>query len=432
MPPASTPHSGLSQGESFRSVGVPSGGPFWKRLGAFMGPGFLVAVGYMDPGNWATDIAGGSAFGYTLLSVILMSNLMAIVLQALSARLGIAAGLDLAQACRRYYSRPVSFALWVLAEIAIIACDLAEVLGTAIALKLLFGIDLVWGVMLTALDVFLILALQRYGFRRLEAFIVALLIIIAGCFAFELFYAAPDMGEVIGGLVPTPGIVTDPAKLYLAIGILGATVMPHNLYLHSSIVQTRAFEDKREAVTFATIDSTVALGLAFFINAAILIVAAATFHTAGRTDVAEIEEAYKLLSPMMGVGAASVVFASALLASGQNSTVTGTLAGQIVMEGFLDIRLPIWARRMVTRLIAIVPAVVVVGMVGDGGATQLLVLSQVVLSLQLPFAVVPLVTFTARRSIMGEFASPIWLRTLAWTIAAVIISLNVTLLWGML
>ncbi len=439
MPPASTPlpssspaHPGLSQGESFRSVSVPAGGPFWKRLGAFMGPGFLVAVGYMDPGNWATDIAGGSAFGYTLLSVILMSNLMAIVLQALSARLGIAAGLDLAQACRRYYSRPVSFVLWLLAEVAIIACDLAEVLGTAIALKLLFGIDLVWGVMLTALDVFLILALQRYGFRKLEAFIVALLIIIAGCFAFELFYAAPDMGDVMAGLVPTPGIVTDPAKLYLAIGILGATVMPHNLYLHSSIVQTRAFEDKREAVTMATIDSTVALGLAFFINAAILIVAAATFHTAGRTDVAEIEEAYKLLSPMMGVGAASIVFAIALLASGQNSTVTGTLAGQIVMEGFLDIRLPVWARRMVTRLIAIVPAVLVVGIVGDGGATKLLVLSQVVLSLQLPFAVVPLVAFTARRSIMGDFASPVWLRTLAWTITAVIISLNLTLLWGMI
>ncbi|WP_445191972.1 Nramp family divalent metal transporter [Sphingomonas sp. Tas61C01] len=432
MPPTTVSHPGLSHGETHRSIAVPKGGPFWRRLGAYMGPGFLVAVGYMDPGNWATDIAGGSAFGYTLLSVVLLSNLMAIVLQALSARLGIAAGLDLAQACRAYCSRPVSFALWVLAEIAIIACDLAEVLGTAIALKLLFGIDLVWGVMLTALDVFLILALQRYGFRKLEAFIVALLLIIAGCFAFELFHAAPDMGAVMAGLVPTSGIVTDPAKLYLAIGILGATVMPHNLYLHSSIVQTRAFEDKREAVTLATIDSTVALGLAFFINAAILVVAAATFHTAGRTDVAEIDEAYRLLSPMMGVGAASVVFAVALLASGQNSTVTGTLAGQIVMEGFLNLRLPLWARRMVTRLIAIVPAVFVVAATGDTGATKLLVLSQVVLSLQLPFAVVPLVAFTARRSIMGEFASAMWLRVLAWTITAVIIALNVTLLWGMI
>ncbi len=425
-----------SLGGSHRSVAVPIGGTGWRRLGAFMGPGFLVAVGYMDPGNWATDIAGGSAFGYTLLSVILLSNLMAIVLQALSARLGVASGLDLAQACRAYYSRPVSFALWVLAEVAIIACDLAEVLGTAIALKLLFGVPLVWGVIVTALDVFLILALQRYGFRKIEAFIVALLVIIAGCFAYELFHARPDLGAVMTGLIPTPGIVTDPAKLYLAIGILGATVMPHNLYLHSSIVQTRAFaptdEGKAEAAKMATLDSTIALGLAFFINAAILIVAAAVFHTAGRTEVAEIDEAYRLLAPMMGVGAASVVFGVALLASGQNSTVTGTLAGQIVMEGFLNLRLPVWLRRMVTRLLAIVPAVVVVGASGDSGATQLLVLSQVVLSLQLPFAVVPLVLFTAQGRVMGRFVSPVWLRALAWGIAAVIIALNCTLLFGML
>ncbi|MEA1084646.1 MAG: divalent metal cation transporter [Sphingomonas sp.] len=433
-PPASAPAVSLSG--SHRSIAVPVGGAGWRRLAAFMGPGFLVAVGYMDPGNWATDIAGGSAFGYTLLSVILLSNLMAIVLQALSARLGIAAGLDLAQACRAYYSKPVSMLLWLLAEIAIIACDLAEVLGTAIALQLLFGIPLVWGVIVTALDVFLILALQRYGFRKIEAFIVALLLIIAGCFAFELFSARPDMGAVLAGFVPSPGIVTDPAKLYLAIGILGATVMPHNLYLHSSIVQTRAFEPsdagKAEAAKWATIDSTVALGLAFFINAAILIVAAAVFHTAGRTEIAEIDEAYRLLAPMMGVGAASIVFGVALLASGQNSTVTGTLAGQIVMEGFLNLRLPVWLRRMVTRLLAIVPAVFVVGLSGDGGATKLLVLSQVVLSLQLPFAVVPLVLFTGQSRVMGRFVSPWWLRTLAWGIAAIIIGLNLTLLVGML
>jgi manganese transport protein len=431
MPPASTP----SLIGSHRSVALPVGGTKGRRLAAFLGPGFLVAVGYMDPGNWATDIAGGSAFGYTLLSVILLSNLMAMVLQALSARLGIAAGLDLAQACRAHYSRPVAIALWALAEVAIVACDLAEVLGTAIALKLLFGLPLVWGVLVTALDVFLILALQRYGFRKIEAFIVALLLIIAGCFAFELFHARPDVSGLLAGLVPTPGIVSDPSKLYLAIGILGATVMPHNLYLHSSIVQTRAFAHddagKTEAVRLATIDSTLALGLAFFINAAILILAAAVFHASGRTGVADIDEAYRLLAPTMGVGAASIVFGVALLASGQNSTVTGTLAGQIVMEGFLDIRLPVWLRRLVTRLLAIVPAVLVVGAMGDGGATRLLVLSQVILSLQLPFAVIPLVAFTGRASLMGRFASPAWLRALAWIIATVIVVLNLTLLWGM-
>ena len=425
-----------SLGESYRTVAVPDVLSFWKRLFAFVGPGYLVAVGYMDPGNWATDIAGGSAFGYTLLSVILLSNLMAMVLQALSARLGIAGGLDLAQACRAHYSRPVSFVLWVLCEIAIIACDLAEVLGTAIALKLLFGIPLVIGVCITAFDVFLILALQRYGFRKLEAFIVALLVIIAGCFAFELILADPDWGGVVRGLVPTPGIVTDPAKLYIAIGILGATVMPHNLYLHSSIVQTRRFrqddQGRKQAIKMATIDSTIALGLAFFINASILILAAATFHVAGRTEIADIEEAYHLLTPMLGMGAASIAFGVALLASGQNSTVTGTLAGQIVMEGFLDLKLPMWLRRMVTRLLAIVPAVLVVGAVGDSGAMKLLVLSQVILSLQLPFAVVPLVNFTGDTKIMGKFASPMWLRVAAWVIACVIISLNATLLIGML
>jgi len=435
--PAATPDPARrSLPESHRSVRLPQGAGFFRRFLAFAGPGYLVAVGYMDPGNWATDIAGGSAFGYALLSVILLSNLMAIVLQALSARLGVGAGLDLAQACRAHYPRPVNLALWFLCEIAIIACDLAEVLGTAIALKLLFGLPLTWGVIVTALDVFLILALQRFGFRKLEAFIVALLVVIAGCFAFELFLARPDMRGILTGLVPTTDIVTNPAMLYLAIGILGATVMPHNLYLHSSIVQTRDFAEdvagRREAARMATIDGTVALGLAFFINAAILILAAATFHTAGRTDVAEIDEAYRLLAPSLGVGAASIVFAVALLAAGQNSTVTGTLAGQIVMEGFLDLRLPVWMRRMVTRGLAIIPAVIVVGASGDAGATRLLILSQVVLSLQLPFAVVPLVMFTGSRAIMGPLASPAWLRALAWGITAVIIALNVTLLWGML
>lgn len=417
------------------TVPVPAGAGLGRKLFAFAGPGYLVAVGYMDPGNWATDIAGGSAFGYTLLSVILLSNLMAIVLQSLAARLGVGAGLDLAQACRAHYRPAINRALWVLCEIAIIACDLAEVLGTAIALKLLFGLPLVAGVCVTAVDVFLILALQRYGFRRLEAFIVALLVVIATCFAFELAWAGPDWSAAARGLVPTPEILTNPAMLYIAIGILGATVMPHNLYLHSSIVQTRAFgrgpADKREALTMATIDSTVALGLAFFINAAILVLAAATFHVAGRTDIAEIETAHQLLAPMLGVGAASAVFAIALLASGQNSTVTGTLAGQIVMEGFLDLRMPVWLRRVVTRAIAIVPAVIGVAIAGDRGATDLLILSQVVLSLQLPFAVVPLVAFTGSRRVMGDLVAPGWLRGVAWTIAAVIIALNATLLWGL-
>lgn len=417
------------------SISVPHDAGFWRRLFAFVGPGWLVAVGYMDPGNWATDIAGGSAFGYALLSVVLLSNLMAIILQSLSARLGIGAGMDLAQACKQQYSRPVSFVLWVLCEIAIIACDLAEVLGTAIALKLLFGLPLVTGVCITALDVFLILALQRYGFRRLEAFVAALLIIIAGCFAFELAWAGPNWADAAAGLVPSAQIVTNPLMLYIAIGILGATVMPHNLYLHSAIVQTRAVGEglarKRDALKMATIDSTVSLGLAFFINAAILILAAATFHVAGRTEVADIEEAHQLLAPMLGVGAASVVFAVALLASGQNSTVTGTLAGQIVMEGFLEIRLPMWIRRMITRGLAIIPAVIGVVIAGDSGATQLLVMSQVVLSLQLPFAVLPLVAFTGSRRVMGEMAAPKWLLVVAWLIAAVIVCLNCWLLWGL-
>ena len=427
----------VSLSESHRSVAVPPQSVgFWRRLFAFSGPGYLVAVGYMDPGNWATDIAGGSAFGYRLLCVILLANIMAMLLQALAARLGIASGMDLAQACRARYPRPVNLALWVLCELAIIACDLAEVLGTAIALKLLFGLPLVAGVLITGFDVLLILMLQHWGFRLLEAFIVTLLVVIAGCFAYELAIAQPDVAAMARGLIPHREIVTNPAMLYIAIGILGATVMPHNLYLHSSIVQTRAFgldaEGKRQAARMAVIDSTIALGLALFINAAILILAAATFHQAGRTDVADIDQAYRLLSPMLGAGAASVVFAVALLASGQNSTITGTLAGQIVAEGFLDLKLPVWLRRLVTRLLAIVPAVIVVGWLGDKGATSLLVLSQVILSLQLPFAIVPLVAFTSDRTVMGDLANPRWLKAAAWGIAAIVIGLNATLLIGFL
>jgi manganese transport protein len=419
--------------ESFGTIPVPgAGGSFWRKFGAFAGPGYLVAVGYMDPGNWATDLAGGSAFGYTLLSVILLSNIMAMVLQALAAKLGIVTGLDLAQACRSQYSPPVRMALWLLCEFAIIACDLAEVIGTAIALQLLFGIPLVAGVCLTALDVLLILLLQQRGFRKLEAFVIALLVIIAGCFAVELALSQPSIAAVARGFIPTSEVVTNPAMLYIAIGIIGATVMPHNLYLHSSIVQTRRYDrderGKREAIRFATLDSTIALGLALLINASILILAASTFYQAGRTDVAEIHEAYALLAPMLGVGAASTLFAIALLASGQNSTITATLAGQIVMEGFLNIRLPAWLRRLVTRLIAIVPAVTVAALYGESGTAKLLVLSQVILSLQLPFAVVPLVQFTSNAGLMGSFANPRWLKVAAWIISAVIIGLNLKLL----
>jgi manganese transport protein len=432
-PDLGTPARRPSLSEVYRTIDVPEGaGRFWFKMGAFAGPGYLVAVGYMDPGNWATDLAGGSAFGYTLLSVILISNMMAMLLQALSAKLGIVTGRDLAQACREHYSPPVRMALWLLCELAIVACDLAEVIGTAIALQLLFGLPLVWGVCLTALDVLLILLLQQRGFRKLEAFIVALLIIIAGCFAVELALSQPSLAAIAGGLVPSPEIVTNPAMLYIAIGILGATVMPHNLYLHSSIVQTRRFGEteagKREAVRFATIDSTVALALALFINASILILAASTFHVAGRSDVVEIQQAYELLTPMLGASIASTLFAVALLASGQNSTITATLAGQIVMEGFLDIRLPAWIRRLITRLLAIVPAVIVASLYGESGTARLLVLSQVILSLQLPFAVVPLVQFTSDRTRMGVFANPVWLKVAAWTVSAVIIALNLKLL----
>ncbi|HYG07172.1 MAG TPA: Nramp family divalent metal transporter [Stenotrophomonas sp.] len=421
-----------SLGEMHRSVPVPRGGRWWFRLFAFLGPGYMVSVGYMDPGNWATDIAGGSHFGYLLLSVILLSNVMAIVLQALSARLGIGSGRDLAQACRAHYSRPVNLGLWAICEAAIIACDLAEVIGTAIALKLLFGIPLLMGAVITAVDVVLVLYLMNRGFRALEAFVVALLAIIFACFAIQIVLAAPPVAEVLGGFIPRAQVVTDPKALYIAIGILGATVMPHNLYLHSSIVQTRAFprtdEGRRSALRWAVTDSTLALMLALFINASILILAAAVFHANGRTDVQEIEQAYELLAPMLGVGLASTLFAVALLASGINSTVTATLAGQIVMEGFLHLRLKPWMRRLLTRGIAIVPVIVVTALYGEEGTARLLVLSQVILSMQLPFAVVPLVRFVSDRKLMGALVAPRWLVRVAWAIAALIIVLNAKLL----
>jgi manganese transport protein len=428
------PRTQPSLPESYHSVHVPKGVSFWRKALAFAGPGYMVAVGYMDPGNWATDLAGGSRFGYTLLSVILLSNMMAILLQALALKLGVATGRDLAQACRDHYSRPVSFVLWVLCEIAIAACDLAEVIGSAIALNLLFGIPLIWGVCLTAFDVLLILLLQNKGFRWLEAFVIALVITIGACFAVELFMAKPAIAEIMRGLVPTTQIVSNPVMLYIAIGILGATVMPHNLYLHSSIVQTRKVlpddRSRREAIKFATLDSTVALLFAFFINAAILILAAASFHNTGHQDVADIGDAYRLLTPLLGTTLASTLFAVALLASGQNSTITGTLAGQIVMEGFLNIRLPAWLRRLITRLIAIIPAVIVTAMYGERGAGGLLILSQVILSLQLSFAVVPLVYFTSQRSKMGVFVNSRPLAAAAWLVAVIIMGLNGWLLLG--
>ena len=412
---------------------VPVGrGSWWKKALAFAGPGYLVAVGYMDPGNWATDLAGGARFGYTLLSVILLSNLMAILLQGLAAKLGIVTGRDLAQACRDHYSRPVSLFLWIICEIAIAACDLAEVIGSAIALNLLFGLPLPWGIAITALDVLAVLYLQQRGFRLLEALVVVLIATVGGCFLFEILISKPDAAAVVSGFVPSASILGDPDKLYIGIGILGATVMPHNLYLHSSVVQTRSYPEtpagRREAVRYAFIDSTVALSFALFINAAILVVAAATFHRAGETGVAEIQDAYRLLTPLLGVTGASAVFAFALLASGQNSTLTGTLAGQIVMEGFLSIRIRPWLRRLITRMIAIVPAGLTAIFFGEHGAAQLLILSQVILSLQLSFAVFPLVRFTSDRLKMGEFVNPLWLKVLAYFVAFAIAGLNAWLL----
>jgi manganese transport protein len=416
------------------AVVIPPGAGFLRKLAAFAGPGYMISVGYMDPGNWATDLGGGSAYGYRLLSVVLISSLMAIVLQTLALRLGIATGRDLAQACRQSYSRTVSITLWALAEIGIIACDLAEVVGTAIALELLFGLPLVLGVPLTALDTLVILSLQRFGFRVIEAIVAGLIALIAICFGYELIIARPDIMAVFDNFVPRAEIMRDPGMLYIAVGIIGATVMPHNLYLHSSIVQTRRHaggEDGRaEAIRFATIDSTMALGFALLVNAAILILAAAVFHRSGHTEIAEIQQAYQLLSPLLGAPVASVVFAVALLASGQNSTLTGTMAGQIVMEGFLDIRLAPWLRRLVTRSLAILPVIAVIAWAGEAATGKLLIASQVVLSIQLPFAMLPLVLFTGDIRRMGGFVSPFWLKALAWIVAAIIVALNVELIIG--
>src|ERR1700751_333209 len=422
-----------SLSDMFATVRTVRKGSFWRKLLAFLGPGYLVAVGYMDPGNWATSLAGGSKFGYSLLTVALLSNVMAIVLQSLCTRLGVGAGRDLAQACRDSYPRWVAWPLWLSAEVAITATDLAEVIGTAIGLNLLFHIPLAIGVVITALDVFLILALQAFGFRWIEAFVVAMLGVIAACFAVQIALADPDWGAVIRGFLPSRELLADHDMLYLALGILGATVMPHNLYLHSGLVQTRGYgetaADKHEAIELATIDSTIALCFAFVINASILILAAATFHRAGRTDVAELDQAHSFLAPLLGSTLAPTLFAIALICCGLNSTITATLSGQIVMEGFLTFRVAPWLRRLVTRMIAILPAVVVTIYAGEKATGQLLILSQVVLSLQLPFAVVPLVLFTASRTKMGPYVAPRWLTLLAAAIAAAIIVLNAKLVW---
>jgi manganese transport protein len=432
---AVSPHQ-HSLPEVHRSISIPTGKSFWRKLLAYSGPGYLVSVGYMDPGNWATDIAGGSKFGYTLLSVIMLSNLMAMLLQSLCVRLGVATGKDLAQACRSQFHPVVNFILWVLCEIAIVACDLAELLGSAIAIQLLFGLPLAAGVCLMAADVILLLMLQSKGFRYIEAIVITLVATIAGCFTAQIVFAQPSLGGILGGFVPSHQILSDPSMLYIAVGILGATVMPHNLYLHSAIVQTRAWQlqpqKKREAITFGTIDSTIALFLALFINSAILIVAAAVFHVNGNTDVAEIQDAYQLLSPSLGVGVASTLFACALLASGQSSTLTATIAGQVVMEGFLDLKIAPWLRRILTRLLAVVPALLAIVIYGEQSTGNLLIFSQVVLSLQLPFAVIPLVMFTSDRSLMGEFVNPRWLKVLSGAVATIIVALNLWLLAGFL
>lgn len=422
-----------SLAEVFSSVEVPKNANFWRKLMAFLGPGLMISVGYMDPGNWATDIAGGAQFGYTLLSVILISNLFAIVLQHLSLKLGIVAERDLAQACKDHFHPVVNFILWIFCEIAIAAMDLAEVLGTAIALNLLFGIPLTWGVMITIIDVFVILLLQAKGFRWLESVVGGLIFIILICFGYQIIISKPEIFPILSGLVPQKEIVSNPSMLYIAIGILGATVMPHNLYLHSSIVQTRNYErtdqGKKEAIKFATIDSTASLLLAFFINAAMLIVAAATFHTSGNKDIADIYDAHRMLEPLLGTSLASIAFAVALLASGQNSTLTGTLAGQIVMEGFLNLKLKPWLRRLITRLIAVIPAFFVTLFYGEKGTSELLVLSQVILSMQLSFAVIPLVMFTNDKLKMGRFVNKNWFKILVWIISIIIVVLNLYLLF---
>jgi len=427
-------HNTLS--EVFSTIHVPKHGSFWKKLFAFAGPGLMVAVGYMDPGNWATDIAGGAQFGYTLLSVILISNFFAIILQYLALKLGIATERDLAQACHDSYRPAVSFSLWVLCEIAIAACDLAEVIGSALALNLLFHIPLTWGVLITACDVLIILFFQYKGFRLIESIVASLIFVILACFGYEIIASHPAVFPLLSGLMPSPQIVVNPSMLYIAIGILGATVMPHNLYLHSSIVQTRNYDrnhaGKKMAIKFATIDSTVSLLFAFFINAAILIVAGATFHTTGHKEVADITVAYKLLNPLLGATLASVLFAVALLASGQNSTLTGTLAGQIVMEGFLNIRLKPWLRRLITRVIAIIPAFFVTVIFGEKGIANLLILSQVILSMQLSFAVIPLILFTNNKKKMGDFANRTSTKIIVWAVAGIILVLNLYLLFDIL
>lgn len=415
------------------TVSVPLQASAWQKFFAFAGPGLLVAVGYMDPGNWATDIEGGSKFGYSLLSIIFISNLIAILLQGLCVRLGMVTGQDLAQACRTHFSQPVNIVLWLFAEIAIVACDLAEILGSALALNLLFHLPLTWGVLLTGLDLVVVLVLQGKGFRWLEAIILGLVATIAVCFAIEIVFAHPDWGAVAQGYVPSSAIVTEPERLYLAISILGATVMPHNLYLHSAIVQTRKWQgvlsDVGVAVRYATWDSTLSLVAALFINSAILIVAAATFHFSGNQQVAEIQDAYRLLTPLLGSGLASLLFGLALLAAGQSSTFTGTIAGQVIMEGFLDLRIPCWLRRLLTRCLAIAPALIGLAILGDRGVGKLLVLSQVVLSVQLPFAIVPLILFTSNAKLMGDFVNSRWIQVLAWTITVTIAVLNFWLLW---
>ncbi len=394
----------------------------WRGFG-FIGPAAMVSVGYMDPGNWATDLEGGARFGYQLLWVLVASNLIAMVLQSLAARLGIIGRIDLAQACRAHYARPVALALWLLCEVAIIACDLAELLGSAIALNLLFGIPLAWGALITGFDVMLILVLQNYGIRKLEALVAALVLTIGTCMALEMLLARPVWGEVAAGLVPQ----LDATSLFVAIGILGATVMPHNLYLHSSLVQTRRIGSseraKREAIRYNFLDTALALNIALCINAAILILSASTFFGRG-IEVTELRQAHELLTPLLGTTLASTAFAIALLAAGQSSTITGTLAGQVVMEGFVRLRISPLKRRLLTRALAIVPAVAVLFYAGEGGVLQLLVLSQVVLSLQLPFAIVPLIRFTSAPRIMGAFVSPAWLRRLAWSAALLIVGLN--------
>jgi manganese transport protein len=425
-----------SLSEVHRTVLVPDKGSFFRKLLAFSGPGYLVAVGYMDPGNWATDLAGGSKFGFALLFVILMSSIFAIILQHLAAKLGIATGKDLAQICRDTFPRGINIVLWLMAEIMIIACDLAEVIGTAIALDLLFNIPLPIGVTITAADVLILLMLQKKGFRYLEALVIVLISTVALCFLLEIIFSHPSIAPLLQGFVPTAELFTNKQMLLIAVGILGATVMPHNLYLHSAVVQTRAhsttIKGKKEAVKFATIDSTVALFIAFFVNASILILAAAVFYTNGHADVTEIDQAYKLLSPLLGVGAASTLFAVALLASGQNSTITATLAGQIIIEGFLRIKIKPWVRRLATRALAIIPAVIIAIALGGSGLANLLILSQVVLSIQLPFAVFPLVLLTSSKKRMGQFVNPTWLKVITIVIAFIIASLNIWLITNVL